>query len=123
MKKTNRILCLFLVISVLAFNSGTTFANAGETAIPTHIYSQENNIEPESVVASVAVFVGGILAGYIVDGILILETGRTGGEWVAYVLSFHKKFPKFTWINYNNGTCTGGFGGGGGGAWSFETKI
>lgn len=35
------------------------------------------------LIAEVAVFVAGILAGYLVDGIIIYNTGYSGGELVA----------------------------------------
>lgn len=51
-------------------------------------------IEPNALpVVPILIFVGGIAAGYIVDGVLIRYTGNSGGEWVAKALEFNRKNP------------------------------
>ncbi|OWV34817.1 hypothetical protein CE489_21485 [Bacillus spizizenii] len=54
-------------------------------------YSEDGIIRAQIV--PVLVFVGGIAAGYIVDGVLIRYTGHSGGEWVAKALSYNRKNP------------------------------
>lgn len=75
----------------------------------------DTEIQPTSTTA-VLIFIGGILAGYIVDGILIRTTGSSGGEWVAKALSFSKANPKCTNIYFSKATgkpiCHSGSGGG-----------
>lgn len=60
-------------------------------------YPDDTIIKPAAAQA-VLVFIGGILAGYIIDGVLIRTTGMSGGEWVAKALTFKAKNPKCTKI-------------------------
>lgn len=39
----------------------------------------DTDIQPRSIIGGIAIFVGGILAGYIVDGVIIYATA----EWIA----------------------------------------
>lgn len=45
--------------------------------------SNISNIQDESAALSVTVFIAGILAGYLIDGVLIYYTGYSGGELCA----------------------------------------
>jgi len=54
-------------------------------------YLEANHIEPNSA-GAVAVFVLGVLTGYIVDGVLIYETGKSAGQWVADALSYFSTY-------------------------------
>ncbi len=122
--KKRLMVCVILILTLLVLSTAGAFASSNEALNVNYLEKQNNNIQPNGVVASVTIFVGGILAGYIVDGVLIYATGQSGGEWVAKVLGYHKLHPEYTWINYVNGLCTGGgFGGGGGGAWNIEYEI
>ncbi len=51
------------------------------------IYEHKDNYSDRVALTTVAVYVGGILTGYIsasiVDGIVISATGKSGGQWVA----------------------------------------
>lgn len=73
--------------------------------------------------AGVAVFVAGILIGFVVDGVIIYTTGHSAGELTASaidkIVKFVKNNPQYTYVTYNPGTGVvgGGMGGGGGGAW------
>lgn len=52
------------------------------------IEGDENDISPAAVLPAVAVFVGGILAGFIVDGVLISATGFSGGTWASIAIDY-----------------------------------
>lgn len=44
-------------------------------------------------VSGIAIFVAGILTGYIVDGVVIATTGKASGEWVSVALKkFHQGY-------------------------------
>ncbi|EAF9011745.1 hypothetical protein AX805_12935 [Listeria monocytogenes] len=43
----------------------------------------DTDIQPRSIIGGIAIFVGGILAGYIVDGVIIYATGQPSAEWIA----------------------------------------
>ncbi|MDO5738473.1 MAG: hypothetical protein Q4P65_04420 [Eubacteriales bacterium] len=49
----------------------------------------ELNLEPASV-SGVAIFIAGILVGYIIDGLVIVATGQSAGQWVA---------EAYIWVN------------------------
>lgn len=71
-----------------------------------------NEIERAAAPPQIIIFVVGIVAGYIVDGILIYATGSSGGEWVAKVLAFHRANPSYTTIHVSaSGKVHGGTGG------------
>ena len=86
------ILTINLLISSTALAADTTLNVENEYyKIGTTDTGDEIIVQPNEVATSVLVFIGGILAGYIIDGVLIKTTGMSGGEWVAKALSFHKK--------------------------------
>ena len=66
----------------------------------------ENSYVDSSRVAPVVVFVGGILVGYIIDGVLIYATGYDGGELAASlidkIMKFHIKYPQYTSIHVSS---------------------
>lgn len=72
-------------------------AEPGEQGIEVH------PMQPMAA-AEVAVFIGGIVVAWIVDGILIYTTGHSGGEWVAKALDFHKESPSCTNIYFSSAT-------------------
>ncbi|WP_407952848.1 hypothetical protein [Enterococcus faecium] len=43
----------------------------------------DTDIQPRSIIGGIAIFVVGILAGYIVDGVIIYATGQPSAEWIA----------------------------------------
>lgn len=47
-----------------------------------------NSVEPESVTAAgVAIFIAGILAGYLIDGVIIYTTGYSGGQLTSSAIA------------------------------------
>ncbi|HAY3883935.1 hypothetical protein OB894_20700 [Bacillus subtilis] len=106
LKKISSLLALVLSINILI--TGTVSAKTLENSTPNQTstvkytpitsinqnYSEDGIIRAQLIpVIPVLVFVGGIAAGYIVDGVLIRYTGHSGGEWVAKALSYHRKNP------------------------------
>lgn len=43
----------------------------------------DTDIQRRSIIGGIAIFVGGILVGYIVDGVIIYATGQPSAEWIA----------------------------------------
>ena len=121
--KKRLIVCAILIVSLFALSTVGAFASSNEALKVSYLAKQNTGVQPDGIAVSVAVFVAGVLVGYIVDGVIIYETGQSAGEWVATVLRFHKKHPEYTRIDYVNGKCSGGIGGGGGGAWDIEYEI
>ncbi len=76
-------------------------------------------IEPRSIIGTIAVFVGGILAGYIIDGVIVYATDQPSAEWVARgmraALNYLKQNPKHK--STVHVTKDGAIMGGGGGSW------
>ncbi|OCK15544.1 hypothetical protein A8L52_11535 [Enterococcus faecalis] len=46
-------------------------------------HNDDTDIQPRSIIGGIAIFVVGILAGYIVDGVIIYATGQPSAEWIA----------------------------------------
>lgn len=128
MKKVSGVLALLLIANVILYSSASiTTAFAAENNLNTqeeyynNIRIQEVSPNGETIgvnvfpIGAVLVFIGGIAAGYIVDGVLIRYTGQSGGEWVAKALSFNKKKPKCSNIYFSKRTgnpiCHSGSGG------------
>lgn len=44
-------------------------------------------MDGKSIIGTILVFIGGIVAGYLVDGVLLYTTGYSGGELVAQGLA------------------------------------
>lgn len=44
--------------------------------------------EPKVAPVGIAIFVGGILVGYLIDGYIIYETGHSAGYWVAHAIEW-----------------------------------
>jgi hypothetical protein len=129
--KTHIFLMIFLLISLIL---STSISNATTTE---DIHLNQNNVQLDSssasmvffdsdeqfrmpTIAPVVVFIGGIVAGYIIDGVLIVATGYSGGELTAAaikkILNYSKKHPWVRALIYSNGHVRPA-GGGGGGAW------
>lgn len=87
-------------------SEGVVLSNNYQDNIITYKPSNNEVIRTESV-GAVLVFVGGVLVGYIVDGVLIYASGQSGGEWVAQALSYYFAHPGVSAI----------YDGGGGGSW------
>lgn len=77
--------------------NGFIYNSASAASVENSIEYYDNSTNKDEIgtnaVGAVLVFVGGIAAGYIIDGVLIRYTGHSGGEWVAKALSYHKKNP------------------------------
>lgn len=56
----------------------TAYGIVGEDYSNTALYPSRS-----SLVAKILITIGGIVVGYIIDGIVIAETGKSTGEWVA----------------------------------------
>ncbi len=119
-----------IVMSMLLLSVSTVFAqsdreisiayydNMSYLASENLQLSQLDNVTRVAPVA-VAVFVAGILVGYVIDGIFIYATGHSISELtasaIAKIVKFVKAHPTYTYV-----TCSisgGGMGGGGGGGW------
>lgn len=75
------VLCLFYSLPIATQASTISFV-----PIRTEYGSE---IAPQGIGTGVAIFVAGILVGYIVDGVIIYETGQSAGEWVSAVLEYY----------------------------------
>lgn len=56
-----------------------------------------DNVTINGAKKEIAVFIGGILVAFIVDGAIIFTSGSSGGEWVSKALNYAK-----THINCSN---------------------
>lgn len=45
--------------------------------------NSDNNVLQPFALSGIVVFVGGIIIGWIIDGVIIHATGYSGGEWAA----------------------------------------
>lgn len=54
-------------------------------------YMDTHNLNPRAV-GAVTIFVLGIVVGYIIDGVIIYETGQSAGEWVADALYYFSRY-------------------------------
>lgn len=54
--------------------------------------NDDNDIAPAAVGPAVAVFVGGILVGFVVDGVVIYSTGFSSSQWVAIGIAYFSCF-------------------------------
>lgn len=88
-------------------------------ALNSGVFSEPNDddplITPTALVGATAVFVGGILVGFVVDGVIISSTGFSAGEWIAIGIahSMCKAKLKTFYFDRNTGetACYGGAGG------------
>ena len=109
------VLAMFLSISTTAFATPNQPPKAQITqkSIERMIAQQEGNSDVEIQVSpgAVAVFVLGILAGYVIDGIFIYTTGYSGGELADALIRKIENFVKygtFTRVHVDaNGNITG----------------
>lgn len=60
-------------------------------------------IEPQAI-GAVVIFIGSLLAGYIIDGAIINLTGKSGAQWGAAALLYFKKNPKCGKIYFSKST-------------------
>lgn len=61
-------------------------------------FSEDSVVSPMAVSASaVAVFVAGLLIGWIIDGVITYATGRSPSEWVAYMTAAAVDLAKGFW--------------------------
>lgn len=61
-----------------------------------------DDITPLVGVGTVVIFVGGIVAAWLVDGVLIYATGYTGSEWVAKGLEYFRSHPYCEQVQVTN---------------------
>lgn len=112
----------FFLFLLLIFNFSAVFADNftdSKNDIVTNTvlnYEDYEEITPY-VVSEVIIFIAGIVAGYIIDGVVIVATGQSTGEWVARALTFHKKNPNVEKIYFE--TPDGYPHSGSGGTFSF----
>lgn len=107
-------ICLILVLSIFS----TTTAMAASNIDPVYTKNGSNFNEPGIVrpqSAGVAVFVAGIIVGYVIDGIFIYATGHSVGELTAAqidkIVKFVKKNPQYTTVHMSSsGDIFGGSG-------------
>lgn len=90
------------------------------TAVSTTVNAQslivEKNNEPEystQGIGTITIFLGGMLAGYIVDGVLIYATGYGYGDWVneALAIAFNNPSKQQIFLPKasGGGSSSGGF--------------
>lgn len=107
-------ICLIVSISIASMASSTPIMASNNTH--TVGESELSLNEPRSA-AAVAVFVGGILVGYVIDGIFIYATGHSAGELSAYLIQsivdyvFHNLGASTIHVS-SSGVIHGGGGGG-----------
>src|SRR5699024_6161577 len=108
----------FFLSLLLIFNFSVVFADSFtdfKSDIVTNVvldYEDYEEITPYAV-SEVVIFIAGIVAGYIIDGVVIVATGQSTGEWVARALTFHRKNPNVKKIYFEtpNGHPHSGSGG------------
>lgn len=113
------LLAVLLTFSSIAFPATGTYSsslNEGSTIT----FSGENDGIYISENGAVAVFVGGVLVGYIfsvvVDGVVISASGSSSSEWVARAIKKvvgKKATSKVQLTKAGGGSGAGGGGGGG----------
>ena len=90
---------------------------------PNVVYAANTNnqesdmIEDRSMSAGVAIFVAGVLVGYVVDGVVIYTTGHSAGEWTAKAIRYASTHPGINRIYFATSSSNASGGGSGGGAW------
>lgn len=57
---------------------------------PFQIENPDGEVQAAGPIVGIAVFLAGVLVGYVVDGVVIYATGQSGGEWVATALNYFK---------------------------------
>lgn len=90
----------FLLSLLLVFNFSIVFAD-NSIEFKSDIVTHENHAEiTPYAVGEVAIFIAGILAGFIVDGVVIAVSGQSSGEWIARALTFHRRNPDVKNIHF-----------------------
>ena len=116
MKKTHYIKIFAVILSVILL---TTTMNFGSVNAYAETYnnslSWEERVERRSA-SGVAIFVLGILVGYVVDGVLIYSTGYSAGQLTSQVISkivrAANRAPQGSKLHFNsNGDLVGGSSG------------
>lgn len=100
-----KVVSVILVLAMILSISTTAFATPNQPqkgqiareSIEQMIVQQEGSSDVEIQVSSgaVAVFVLGILAGYVIDGIFIYTTGYSGGELADALIRKIENFVKY----------------------------
>lgn len=70
---------------------------------------QNNSNRQKRSITGIAVFVSGILVGWVVDGVILAETGKSAAEWTAVAIKKYKagqiKNNKINISKSELGTC------------------
>ncbi|MDR6726157.1 hypothetical protein J2W91_004663 [Paenibacillus amylolyticus] len=66
---------------------------------PFQIEYPDGEVQAAGPLVGVAVFFAGVLVGYVVDGVVIYATGKSGGEWVATALNHVRSNPGCKQVN------------------------
>ncbi|MEG1009700.1 MAG: hypothetical protein RSF67_07830 [Clostridia bacterium] len=114
-------------------NLSVSYATISGSNLPV-VVQQEKNVQNEQVETQglsigIAVFVAGIIVGYVVDEVFIYATGHSVGELTAAairkIVNFANSHFGLSYITYNKSTgfTGGGYGGGGGGAWNLVPHV
>lgn len=105
---SKKIVAFMLVITITL--SGFALSSIPVRANELNISNVESVDSTQGIVADVLIFVGGILVAFILDGVLIYATGKSGGEWVSTALTYIRDHPgvKEVHIDSNGGVHGGG---------------
>lgn len=102
------------MFNVLFYNNASASGGNSEYYNNIQVNSSDEEVGANGI-GAVLIFLGGIAAGYIIDGVLIRYTGHSGGEWVAKALSFNRQQPTCQNIHFSSSTgtprCYSGSGG------------
>ncbi len=111
MKKNSKKISSFLVLALIlsVFLPNVALANSTQDYLIKDKNFINEEMAPQSVV-TVLVYVGGILSGYIIEGVIIYASGQSAGDWVADAFEYLAQHPSATIIRLPSG-------GGGGGGW------
>ncbi|WP_438298452.1 hypothetical protein [Sporosarcina sp. FA15] len=63
------------------FDNKEEYDESVENGLLSELTPVDGEVSPR--VAGIPVFIGGILVGYIFDGVLINNTGFSGGQWIS----------------------------------------
>lgn len=80
MKKMSK---MIMVISLMALLIPMNVSAKEKAVVDFKAQSTLITQQEERMAGQIAIFVSGILVAFLVDGVLIYETGHSGGEWVA----------------------------------------
>ena len=110
-KSVSIILTLVLLLNI--FMPISALASTDVYYLTSEFKNNGEHISPNRAGTEVLIFVAGILVGWIADGVIIYNTGHSGGEWVSIALEFWLNNPQYSSIHISSsGRVHGGSSGG-----------